>query len=383
MTYDDTTTGLDLFDETASAVGNFPQALRGYDKGAVDAYVRDVEAQLSRAKAQLRQQQKQLTAASARAEDTDFSKLGAHARGMLRAAESQSEELVSNAQSQAKRIIDDAEAKAAKLSAEAQQELDASQAASTDKLHSLRQQLSDQSATELQGAKDEASMIRAAAQREADQLITEARAKSDALLSQARTDAEAMAASVERETTEERAKLIAEREAKLAEIKANHQSAAAQLDELVSTARQHAEAYQAKIDADSITWSQRRDAALAESEEIVGSAKRKSTDIITSANNEAKVIHAKAVEAGEAKKAKLEAKLELLSGRHKAILAQLGELSALAGKSMVEYGDEKEADEASGATDASPAPAAQRKTEVATEAATGDNSDAAEVAATS
>ena len=61
MTYDDTS-GLDLFDETATAVGNFPQSLRGYDKGAVDAYVRDVEAQLSRAKAQIRQQQKHLEA---------------------------------------------------------------------------------------------------------------------------------------------------------------------------------------------------------------------------------------------------------------------------------------------------------------------------------
>lgn len=44
------TTGLDLFDETATAVGNFPQTLRGYDRGAVDAYVRDVESQLARAK---------------------------------------------------------------------------------------------------------------------------------------------------------------------------------------------------------------------------------------------------------------------------------------------------------------------------------------------
>jgi len=72
------TTGLELFDEVASAVGNFPQSLRGYDRGAVDAYVRDVEGQLARAKAQLRQQHRQLAEANARAADSDFGKAGAH-----------------------------------------------------------------------------------------------------------------------------------------------------------------------------------------------------------------------------------------------------------------------------------------------------------------
>jgi DivIVA domain-containing protein len=46
----DDTAGLALFDETATAAGNFPHALRGYDRAAVDAYVRDVESQLSRVK---------------------------------------------------------------------------------------------------------------------------------------------------------------------------------------------------------------------------------------------------------------------------------------------------------------------------------------------
>ena len=36
-------TGLGLFDDTASAVGNFPTALRGYDRTAVDDYVRTLE----------------------------------------------------------------------------------------------------------------------------------------------------------------------------------------------------------------------------------------------------------------------------------------------------------------------------------------------------
>ena len=37
-------TGLGLFDDAASAAGNFPSALRGYDRAAVDDYVRSLEA---------------------------------------------------------------------------------------------------------------------------------------------------------------------------------------------------------------------------------------------------------------------------------------------------------------------------------------------------
>ncbi|MGI8768416.1 MAG: transposase, partial [Propionibacteriaceae bacterium] len=38
--------GLNLFDDNASAAGNFPSALRGYDRKAVDEYVRGLEHRL-------------------------------------------------------------------------------------------------------------------------------------------------------------------------------------------------------------------------------------------------------------------------------------------------------------------------------------------------
>ena len=59
-------TGLNLFDERASAAGSFPHAMLGYDKKAVDDYIRDLERQVTLAKHQLREVQRELTAANLR-----------------------------------------------------------------------------------------------------------------------------------------------------------------------------------------------------------------------------------------------------------------------------------------------------------------------------
>ncbi len=110
----DDTFGLDLFDETASAVHGFPQVLRGYDRGAVDAYVREVESQLARVKALAREQHRQLRDAGPRLGESDYEQLGAHTRGLLRAAEAQADELVSTAEHRARHILAAAESQAEK-----------------------------------------------------------------------------------------------------------------------------------------------------------------------------------------------------------------------------------------------------------------------------
>ena len=99
-------TGLGLFDDAASAVGNFPTALRGYDRTAVDDYVRTLEAsvvQSRRRATQLEQQvaalQDQLTTSSDKSNtsDLDYSNLGGRANDILRLAQEQARELVENA----------------------------------------------------------------------------------------------------------------------------------------------------------------------------------------------------------------------------------------------------------------------------------------------
>lgn len=343
MTYDDTS-GLDLFDETATAVGNFPQSLRGYDKGAVDAYVRDVEAQLSRAKAQIRQQQKHLAAAAAKSDDTDFSKLGAHARGMLRSAEAQANELLTTAQGKAREILAQAETEAERKSEEAVATVEASQAKSADSFAELRKQLSDQNAADLAGVKDQAGMIRDAAQREAEQIVTEAQSQAQLIADKNGNECESKLAEAERHYAEQQVALAQQKEADLASLKLAHEDAAGKLTALVEGARTQSAGFQAKIESDAQTWDQRREAVLAEAERIRQAAEAEAGSILASARKEAKTVHADAIRIAEEKKTKLESRIELLSGRHKAILSQLNELSALAGKSVVEYGDtDKEA----------------------------------------
>ena len=110
-------TGLGLFDDTASAVGNFPTALRGYDRTAVDDYVRTLEAsvvQSRRHAAQLEQQvnglQDQLTGAggSGKSEDVDYSNVGGRANDILRLAQEQARDLVQNATVEAEKLKEQA-----------------------------------------------------------------------------------------------------------------------------------------------------------------------------------------------------------------------------------------------------------------------------------
>src|SRR5215207_9944126 len=96
--------GLGLFDDTASAVGNFPTALRGYDRTAVDDYVRTLEnnvVQARRQVASLEQQlhslQDQLQAAGKPVGGVDYAGVGSRANDILRLAQEQARDLVDNA----------------------------------------------------------------------------------------------------------------------------------------------------------------------------------------------------------------------------------------------------------------------------------------------
>jgi DivIVA domain-containing protein len=332
------TSGLDLFDETASAVHGFPQALRGYDRGAVDAYVREVEAQLARAKGVLRQQQRQLAEASSRG-DTDYANLGAHTRALLRAAEAQAEELVTTAEHRSRHIMAEAHAEAEKTATTAQLALDAARATTTDELHAVRGRLSEQTALELQAAREEGEAVVEFARRQAAEALAAATAKAQLITREAELAAEARLVAAERGATEQRLSLVTEKEAALADVKAAHEATAAELEDLVEHARQRLAEHAARLDADSLTWEQRREAARTEAAEIVTAARTESAAIMQEADNRARALRAAILNGAEEHKARLEAEVALLTGRRKAIVAQLGELSALADTSAAEYGD--------------------------------------------
>ncbi|HRA05181.1 MAG TPA: DivIVA domain-containing protein [Propionicimonas sp.] len=331
------TTGLDLFDEMASAVGNFPQALRGYDRGAVDAYVRDVESQLARAKAQLRHQQRQLTETNARAADTDFGKAGAHTRGMLKAAESQADELVNSADSRARQVLSEAEADARRMTIEAELALDAARAATSDELAVLRQRLSEQTAAELETAKQEATALRQAAELHAAQVVADAQARAASVAEASRLESAAATAAVERTVAEAKLQLATQKEADLAELRTAQVASAAQIEKLLVDTESASAAYRAKLAEDSRVWDDRRAAALADADQIIASARAEADGIVEAAKHDGERVREDAVRAAVEEKTRVEAEVQLLVGRRQAVVDQLGELANLVGVSVADY----------------------------------------------
>ena len=335
----DDTFGLDLFDETASAVHGFPQSLRGYDRGAVDAYVREVESQLARTKVVVREQHRQLRDAGTRIGGTEYEQLGAHTRSLLRAAEAQAEELVSTAEHRARHLQAVAEAEAERTGVEARLALGAAQANSTVELHAIRRRLSEQTAVELQAARAEGASIVEFARQQAAELVGEASAKAELIRRESQLAAEAKMVAAEREATEHRLSVVTEKEAALADVKAAHEATAAELEDLLDHARQRMIDHAARLDADALTWEQRREAAREEAAEIVAAARAEAATILQEADDKARALRAATLEGTEKQKSELEAEIALLIGRRKAIVAQLGELSTLAGSTAVDYGD--------------------------------------------
>src|SRR4051794_34482932 len=124
--------GLGLFEDTASAAGNFPGALRGYDRQAGDDYVRTLEASVGQARshaAELEGQgtgpQGQLQESKLRETDpeaVDYAGLGGRANEILRLAQEQAHELTTAATLEGERIREEARRDAAQLREQAERD---------------------------------------------------------------------------------------------------------------------------------------------------------------------------------------------------------------------------------------------------------------------
>lgn len=335
----DETAGLDLFDETATAAGNFPHSLRGYDRGAVDAYVRDVEIQLTRVKRQLRDTRRKLTAANQHVDDTDFSKLGTHTKDLLRAAEAQAVELVKSAQEQADRIRAEAQADTNRLTAEARLALDASQASTLADIDGLRRRLSAQTANELQAARIEAETLRSTAERDRAQILAEAQAQSESRVAAAAAAAAQQLAEAERLAAVQITEAAQGKEQSLAAVAQARSEAADAIEAMVASARQQAEEYRQRLEADALTWDQRRQAALAEAAEITLGAQNEARAVVEAAQNTAAKLLSEAHRESELRKVQLSQDIDRLTVRKQAIVAQLESLSSLATESVKDFPD--------------------------------------------
>ena len=143
-------TGLGLFDDTASAVGNFPTALRGYDRTAVDDYVRTLEASVVQSRRRATQLEQQVSGSAGPGggqqrqgpgvQDLDYSNLGGRANDILRLAQEQARELVENATIEAEKVKENARREADTLRSSAAREGDAIKSGGVAEIDQLREQ---------------------------------------------------------------------------------------------------------------------------------------------------------------------------------------------------------------------------------------------------
>ncbi len=333
--------GLGLFDDTASAAGNFPSALRGYDRAAVDEYVRALESNVVQSRqlaAQLEQQVSQLQARKPTAAKTesgddaepDYSKLGDRANDILRLAQEQARELVTNATVEAEQLKEQARREADGLRQSAAREGDAIKTGGTAQVDELRVKLAGDVEQQVAKSQSDADALLAAARRQAESLVREAQHEADGARQQAHLTVEGLRRAAEREIAEERQQIAAEREGALAELKRVHDDAQQRTAVLLAEATRHHTESTSRLEADITEAARIRSEAVAAADQLTQKAAAEAEARITTAKKQAQAISERTQQEFAWRKQQLKRETDLLHERKQAVLGQLASLSALA-----------------------------------------------------
>ncbi|TDT33625.1 hypothetical protein CLV29_1248 [Naumannella halotolerans] len=345
-------TGLNLFDDRASAAGNFPSALRGYDRHAVDEYVLSLEEKLGQARDYIRELESQ-NADLAAQEPTqpiapgegDFEHLGNHATEILRVAQSQARELTDRAHMEAERVREEARRAGDELRAAGRQEAEDTKAMTLADLRELRDNLDRQATQHVELARAEAAKIVQAAEQRANAIIGEAESESAAMVEQARLNAEQTNEAARRTAAESVAEAARKREEMLAALRAEHEKISGDTVRLLDDAKQrHAES--TELLAAQVAEANRvRSEAAKEAERIKVLAARETEEQIANARRQAEAMTKRAEKQFLFRKEQLGRETELLNQRKQSILAQLSSLSALATQTAQEFPSVDDLDE--------------------------------------
>jgi cell division septum initiation protein DivIVA len=330
-------TGLGLFDDTASAVGNFPTALRGYDRTAVDDYVRTLEANVVQARrhaASLEQQlnalQDQLQASGKNGGDVDYAGVGGRANDILRLAQEQARDMVENATIEAAKLKEAARREADTLRTSAAREGNHLKSGGIAEVDQLRARLHEDIQGQLQKAKEEAAALLAAAHRQAEAARRQAEHEAQTIRQNAHLDTENLRRMVEREAAEARQRIAAERETAAGKLRKQHEEASAQTAAMLAEATKHHQESAARLEADITQAAKIREDALAEAEQVKIAATKESEERIETAKKQAAGISERTQQEFAWRKQQLRRETELLHERKRAVLSQLASLSTLA-----------------------------------------------------
>ena len=331
-------TGLGLFDDTASAVGNFPTALRGYDRTAVDDYVRTLEANVVQSRRHVATLQQQLNSLQDQLQATgkhdggevDYAGVGGRANDILRLAQEQARDMVESATIEAAKLREAARREADALRTNAVREGDHLKSGGLAEVDQLRARLHEDIQGQLHKAKEEAAALIAAARRQAEAGRREAEHEAQTIRQGAHLDTENLRRTVEREAAEARQRIAAEREAAVGSLRRAHEEASAKTSAMLAEASKHHQESAARLEADITQAARIREEALAEAEQVKIAAAKESEERIATAKKQAAGISERTQQEFAWRKQQLRRETELLHERKRAVLGQLASLSALA-----------------------------------------------------
>lgn len=315
---------------------DFPISRRGYDKDAVDGFVRalstrlaELENQTQRLIAENGQLRHDLGDATERAHP-DFNNLGGRAQEILRVAEEQAGDITAQAQREADRLLEHTDADVQQQRERTQNELTAVRDRTLAELDALRRQADADAASIYEHARVDSEQLVGAARVEAQALLAENERLAAARLETARVEASQLIGAAEKEAAVLREHTAAERDRALTDLKFVQDDAQARIEALLGESSQLQAQAAAHLTEQTEAAAGLRHDALAEAERVKRQALAEADDIVGRAQAQAATIDERARQEFAWRRRQMRREQELLDRRKQAMLSQLTSLSALA-----------------------------------------------------
>jgi len=317
--------------------GRFPLVRKGYDREAVDHFVRAAHTQI----AQLLQQYDALLAnnhelrqaldeANARAHHADFSGLGGRVQEMLQIAEEQATEITQHAVQEADRLTAQVHAEINELRQTAAAELAEMRDAQLAELDALRQRGEQDAADLRSNATTEATQLLTSARLQAEAVRTEAEAAVTGMRKAATFESQELLAAAERDSAAVRQDVADQRERALAELKHAQESANQAIQAMLAKATDLQRAAGEHLSEETENAAKLRTEMLAQAERIKVDASTDAEHIIDRARHQAAAIDDRARQEFALRRRQMRDEQDLLNRRKHAMFNQLTSLSALA-----------------------------------------------------
>jgi cell division septum initiation protein DivIVA len=339
--------GLGLFEDAASAAGNFPTALRGYDRTAVDDYVRQLEADAVQRRRQVGGLEQQIRALQEEVgrlrdqavPDDAVAKVGGRTGEILSLAEEKAQEIVDSATTQAERAKEAAQREADQLRANAQRESGELKNSGIAEIERLRRQLEEDTRIANERTAAESAAIVASARRQAEALKEGADHEAQTVRQSAYIESENLRRHTEAESARIRAEIAGEQEAAVGTLQQLHDGHKATIEAMLADAEQHNTESSARLEADIAEAARIRTEALAEAQQVKLAAIKEAEERLSAAKAEAAEIAERTQQEFTWRKEQLKRETERLGRRKQAVLTQLASLSAMAEQTAEAFPD--------------------------------------------